>query len=66
MSNPNDRTAFARARREAGLSQEALAREADCSVAWVRMLDSGLAPDPERSPAYLRCVEVLRERSSAR
>lgn len=56
-------TAFAQVRRAAGISQEELAREADCSVAWVRVLEAGATPDPDRSPVYERVIEVLRKRT---
>ena len=47
-------------RRAAGLSQERLARLADCSCAYVRVLERGYVPaTPEDSPAYLRVLEAL-------
>lgn len=43
----------------AGLSQEALARQVDCSTAYIRVLERGYAPDPESSEVYRRIVAYL-------
>lgn len=56
-------TAFAEYRRAASVTQEELARLAECSVAYVRLLDGGFTPDPDRSPVYGRVVRVLREKA---
>jgi len=42
-----------------GISQEALARAADCSTAYVRVLERGYAPDPAASPVFQRVARVL-------
>lgn len=43
----------------AGLSQEQLAREVDCSTAYVRVLERGYTPDPEASPVMARIIGYL-------
>lgn len=49
-----------KARRARGLSQEALARTASCSTAYVRVLEGGFVPhEPEEAPAYVRVLEAL-------
>ena len=55
------RTSFAEHRHSLNITQEDLARRAGCSVAYVRFLDGGFMPDPERSPAYVRVLRVLHE-----
>lgn len=45
------------ARRDAGLSQEQLARRADCSTAYVRLIEAGYAP--ARSDVLPRIAGVL-------
>jgi transcriptional regulator with XRE-family HTH domain len=42
-----------------GISQEALARAADCSTAYVRVLERGYAPDPAASPVFQRVAQFL-------
>lgn len=43
----------------AGLSQEQLAREAGCSLNYVRLIESGYRPDWHASPKLRRVVELL-------
>lgn len=52
-----------RARRQAlGWSQQELARRADCSVAYVRIVERGFRPaDPAGSPVRRRIIDLLTE-----
>jgi predicted transcriptional regulator len=50
-------------RKAAGLSQESLARAADCSTAMVKLLERGFTPT--RSAVLPRIVRVLEEREAA-
>lgn len=62
-ANANHGAGSLRERRiAAGISQEALARLADCSTAYVRVLERGYTPEAETSPVYRRLVAVLEER----
>jgi len=65
----NDSTDSARPIRDlrlaAGLSQEQLARLADCSTAYVRVLERGYEPDPATSPVYRRISNLLNDNGSA-
>lgn len=45
------------ARRAAGLSQQELAQRAGCSIAYLRLLERGFAPD--RSTVLPRIVHAL-------
>lgn len=45
------------ARQALGLSQEALARRADCSTAYVRLLERGF--EPQRSDVLPRIAQAL-------
>lgn len=48
------------ARLAAGLSQEALAAKAQCSISYVRMLENGYRPGPG-SPTMARIVKALED-----
>lgn len=52
-------------RKRSGLSQQALAERAKCSIQWVRALEGGLAPDPDKSPKYRRVLSILNENDPA-
>jgi transcriptional regulator with XRE-family HTH domain len=52
-----DETTLRARRQAAGLSQETLAHRAQCSVAMVKLLESGYQPD--RSEVLPRVLEVL-------
>ena len=52
--------AIREARTAAGLTQQALAERARCSMAYVRLVEAGYVPDNmEASPAYRRVLDVL-------
>lgn len=53
-------------RKEAGMSQEQLARLADCSTGYVRVLEAGYMPaSPEGAPAYARVLQALNDERAA-
>lgn len=58
-NNGNRRTGLRHMRLAAGLSQEALAREVNCSTAYVRVLERGYEPDPDSSVVYRRLIAHL-------
>jgi hypothetical protein len=50
----------------AGLTQEDVAREAHCSLAYVRLVERGYSPDPETSPAFRRLLALTMLREQGR
>lgn len=62
MAKGNPQTGQLRERRQAlGLSQEGLARLADCSTVYVQTIERGYSPEPEGSPVYRRILRTLDE-----
>lgn len=59
-SAPHKPKTFREARLAAGLTQQQLAELAQCSIAYVRLIESGYRP--ERSVARGRLLRVLSER----
>lgn len=58
MSEEQQTNFIREARHRAGLSQQQVAELANCSVAYVRMIDSGYRPN-KSSEAYSRVLAVL-------
>lgn len=63
-SNRNQASGVREQRLAAGLTQEKLARAADCSLAYVQTIEGGYAPDPAASPVFRRIAQVLERRQS--
>lgn len=67
LTDDNPHSAIRQARSAAGLSQEKLAQLAECSTAYVRVLERGYLPArPADAPAYTRVLAVLNGESQPR
>jgi predicted transcriptional regulator len=57
----NDEVGLRERRRAVGCTQQRLAQLADCSIAYIQVLEYGVKPNPAKAPQYAAILRTLDE-----